>query len=182
MIKKILQNKLEMLWNLNKYKFIHLPILSMSYNRPDFSKSQNMFGHNSLKKLWVGMNFEPNRIFHVFWAVFGHEDDQSFKIERKIYLQQGPQIKNYFKFIYLHTVGWNDGLVWVWISWASSQHFVDNCYFVQLFCSFLTSCFDDYLIFSIFQAPRQEISRHFWHGFLTLYELTEFFLLLLFFS
>ena len=89
------------------------------------------------------MNFEPNRIFHVFWAVFGHEDDQSFKIERKIYLQQGPQIKNYFKFIYLHTVGWNDGLVWVWISWASSQHFVDNCYFVQLFCSFLTSCFDD---------------------------------------
>ena len=30
---------------------------------------------------------------------------------------------------------------------------------------------------SIFQAPRQEISRHFWHGFLTLYEYTEFFLL-----
>ena len=112
-----------------------------------------MFGNNSLKKLWVGMNFEPNRIFHVFWAVFGHEDDQSFKIERKIYLQQGPQIKNYFKFIYLHTVGWNDGLVWVWISWASSQHFVDNCYFVQLFCSFLTSCFDDYLIFLNISSP-----------------------------
>jgi len=50
---------------------------------------------------------------------------------------------------HLHTVGRNDGLVWVWISWASSQHFVDNCYFVQLFCSFLTSCFDVYLIFNI---------------------------------
>ena len=30
------------------------------------------------------MNFEPNRIFHVFRAVFGHEDDQSFKIEENI--------------------------------------------------------------------------------------------------
>ena len=30
------------------------------------------------------MNFEPNWIFHVFWAVFGHDDDQSFKIEENI--------------------------------------------------------------------------------------------------
>ena len=177
----ILSNHTKEIW-INIKIFIHLRIRSPKPGLIFLNLKISFVTINSLKsmKLWIGMNFEPNRIFHVFWAVFGHEDDQSFKIERKIYLQQGPQIKNYFKFIYLHTVGWNDGLVWVWISWASSQHFVDNCYFVQLFCSFLTSCFDDYLIFSIFQAPRQEISRHFWHGFLTLYELTEF--LFFFFS